>query len=96
MRKQINKMKKYILILLAVIVSSCTPEELPQPEQKCETVVSYVDEFYPNGFGIQIYGQTVYSRRFYILKDNKTGEIRKEFSFFQFEAVGYVFCNDIN
>ena len=88
-------MKKYILILLAVIVSSCTPEELPQPEQKCETVIAYRDEFYPNGFGIQIHGQTVYKRRFYTLKDNKTGAIREESSFFAFDEVGYVYCNDI-
>ena len=88
-------MKKYILILLAVIISSCTPEELPQPEQKCETVIAYRDEFYPNGFPIQIHGQTVYKRRFYTLKDNKTGEIREESSFFAFDEIGYVYCNDI-
>ena len=89
-------MKKILLLLVsAVLISSCTPEELPQPEQKCETVIAYRDEFYPNGFGIQIHGHTVYKRRFYTLKDNKTGAIREDYSFFAFDEIGYVYCNDI-
>lgn len=89
-------MKKILLLLVsAVLISSCTPEELPQPEQKCETVIAYRDEFYPNGYPIQVAGHTVYSRRFYTLKDNKTGQIREVFSFFEFDEVGHVYCNDI-
>lgn len=89
-------MKKILLLLVsAVLISSCTSEELPQPEQKCETVIAYRDEFYPNGFPYQVSGHTVYKRRFYTLRDNKTGETREIFSFFYFDEVGYVYCNDI-
>lgn len=87
-------MKKYILLLLAVIVSSCTPEEI-KPEQKCETVIAYRDEYYPDGFPYLVSGHKVYKRRFYTLRDNKTGETREIFSFFYFDEVGHVYCNDI-
>ena len=88
------KINKILLVLFAVIISSCTAEEI-KPAQKCEVIVSYRDEFYPNGFPLQISGQTVYKRRFYVLKDTKTGITRNTYSFFQFDEVGYVYCNDI-
>ena len=93
MCKQINKMKKILLLLVsAVLILSCTPEEIEQPKKDCYEVLSYRDEHYPNGFGIQISGQTVYKRRFYVFKNTKTGEITDGYSFFQFEEVGYVIC----
>jgi len=88
------KINKILLGLFAVFLIGCTPEEI-KPAQKCETVIAYRDEFYPNGFSIPIAGHTVYKRRFYTLKDNKTGETREVFSFFEFDEVGHVYCNDI-
>ena len=87
-------MKKILLLLIsAVLISSCTAsDEITQPEKDCLEVLSYRDEHYPNGFGIQISGQTVYKRRFYVFKNTKTGEITDGYSFFQFEEVGYVIC----
>jgi hypothetical protein len=88
-------MKKYILIsVIAFLLIGCTPEEI-KPSQKCEVIVSYRDEFYPNGFSIPIAGHIVYKRRFYVLKDTKTGITRNTYSFFEFNEVGHIYCNDI-
>ena len=88
------KINKILLVLFAVLLIGCTPEEI-KTEQKCETVVAYRDEFYPNGFSLLIDGHKVYRRRFYTLKDNKTGQTREVFSWFEFDEVGHVYCNDI-
>jgi hypothetical protein len=89
------KINKILLGLFAVLLIGCTPEEIPQPKKECFRVLSYRDEFYPNGFPIQISGQTVYKRRFYVFLDLQTGKITDGYSFFQFEEVGYDICNDI-
>jgi hypothetical protein len=89
------KINKILLVLFAALLIGCTAEEIPQPKKECFRVLSYRDEFYPNGFPLQISGQTVYKRRFYVLKDTKTGITRNTYSFFQFDEVGYVYCNDI-
>jgi len=88
------KINKILLGLFAILLTSCTPEEI-KPAQKCEVIVSYRDEFYPNGFSLLISGHKVYKRRFYVLKDTKTGITRNIYSFFEFNEVGHVYCDDI-